>query len=315
MPHQFNGHELPVLHSGNAAETGDHLSRFLASTTVSPHQGFAYAADIAGLHLGTFSLALVAIGVPAALKVRARGDHAVIVSCLQGSGLMHVDGRPVDVVAGHGFLAQPRSALTGDFSADCVRLVIRIDAGLLADYRPERETFQIGCPEMQPWFDQVRLLVTSEALVKAVQRDEAISHRMESLLAVLLQRTFLPALLAGQPRPIASRDVRRAEAHMRANLGNDLSMEDLARVAGVSIRTLQANFLRWRGVSPMSHLRSLRLESAQAKLLSGARVHEAAFASGFSHHGRFAHYYRERFGEGPSDTLRMQSVLLRPALS
>ncbi len=312
MPHQFNGCELPVLRSGDAAETGNHLSRFLASTTVIPRRGFSYAADVAGLRIGAFSLALVALGAPAALKVRARGDHAVIVSCLQGAGLMHVDGRPVDIVAGHGFLAHPRTALTGDFSSDCVRLVIRIDSGLLADYHPERDVFQIDCPAMQPWFDQVRLLLTSKQFVKALQGDEAISHRMESLLAVLLQRTFLPALMAGQPGPIASRDVRRAEVHMRANLGSAITMEDLAKVAGVSVRTLQANFLRWRGLSPMSYLRSLRLEFAQAKLLAGATVHDAAFASGFSHHGRFARYYRERFGESPSNTLRVQSVPLRP---
>jgi AraC-like DNA-binding protein len=311
--HQFNSHALPVLHSGDAAETGNHLSRFLATTTVIPRPGFAYGADVAGLRIGAFSLALVALGVPGALKVRTRGDHAVIVSCLQGSGLMQVDGRPVDVVAGHGFLAHPRAALTGDFSRDCVRLVIRLDSGLLADYRPERETFQIDCPAMQPWFDQVGLLLTSRALVQALQGDEAVSHRMEALLAVLLQRTFLPALVAGQPTPIASRDVRRAEAHMRANLGDDISMEELAGVAGVSVRTLQANFLRWRGLSPMNHLRSLRLEFAQARLLAGSTVSDAAFASGFSHHGRFARYYRERFSESPSDTLRIQSVPLRSA--
>ena len=313
MTNRFETHELPNLHSGAAAETGQHLSQFLASTSVIPRRGFAYAADVAGLRIGGFSVALVATGAPVAVTARARGEHAVIVSCLQGSGRMHIDGRPVDVATGLGFLARPREVLSGEFSADCVRLVIRIDSGLLADFRPEREAFTIDCPAMRPWFDQIGLLVTSRAMVDAVQSDQVVSQRMESLLAVLLQRTFLPALVASQPSPIASRDVRRAEDYMRANLAADVSLEDLANAAGVSVRTLQTNFLHWRGVSPMHHLRGLRLESAQTRLLAGATVSDAAFASGFTHHGRFARYYRERFGECPSATLRTQSMPLARA--
>src|SRR5258706_6029620 len=114
-----------------------------------------------------------------------------------------------------------------------------------------------------------------------MQVHSAVAQRMESLLAVLLQRTFLPALVAAQPTPFASRDVRRAEAHMRASLGSDISMDDLARAAGVSVRTLQANFLRWRGLSPVHYLRGLRLAFAQARLLAGATVSVAAVASRF----------------------------------
>ena len=37
---------------------------------------------------------------------------------------------------------------------------------------------------------------------------------------------------------------------------------------------------------------------------SGQSVTEVAYAHGFEHLGRFSAYYRERFGELPSDTVR-----------
>ena len=77
---------------------------------------------------------------------------------------------------------------------------------------------------------------------------------------------------------------------------------DFARAAGVSVRTLQSSFKRDRHVTPMQYLRNLRLDAARARLLAGTAVSEAALDTGFSHQGRFAQYYRSRFGHSPSST-------------
>ncbi|MCY1310697.1 Helix-turn-helix domain protein [compost metagenome] len=54
----------------------------------------------------------------------------------------------------------------------------------------------------------------------------------------------------------------------------------------------------------MERLRHLRLEAARERLLRapGLSITEVALEFGFANLGRFASYYRERYGELPSRT-------------
>lgn len=108
------------------------------------------------------------------------------------------------------------------------------------------------------------------------------------------EREGLPALLqvAGELRDRTAAPVRVAE---------------LARRAGISSRTLYRTFARHAGVPPATWLRRARLEEVRKRLLEAApgdTVTAAALDRGFEHLGRFAGFYREQFGERPSDTLR-----------
>jgi AraC-like DNA-binding protein len=98
--------------------------------------------------------------------------------------------------------------------------------------------------------------------------------------------------------------VRRAEAYLREHFSEPVSSA-LATAAGVSVRTLQSGFQRYRNTTPSRLLRDIRLDRVRAEILKGnASVTEAAFDAGFQHLGRFARSYAERFGETPSETLR-----------
>ena len=103
-----------------------------------------------------------------------------------------------------------------------------------------------------------------------------------------------PALLQ------VARDLRdRAAAPVR--------VADLARRAGISSRTVYRAFARHVGAPPATWLRRARLEEVRKRLLEatpGDTVTAAALDWGFEHLGRFAGFYREQFGERPSDTLR-----------
>lgn len=98
--------------------------------------------------------------------------------------------------------------------------------------------------------------------------------------------------------------LERLEAFIRSRPFAPLSLVDLARVAGVTTRTLNAICHRNRGVSPMELLRNLRLEGARDRLLhdADASITDVALEHGFGHLGRFSAYYRERFGELPRQT-------------
>jgi AraC-like DNA-binding protein len=98
--------------------------------------------------------------------------------------------------------------------------------------------------------------------------------------------------------------LRKVEAYIDAHVGGALSLGDLAAVAGVSGRAIQAGFRNLRGCSPMELVRARRLEEARRRLLAQpwSTITTVAYDCGFTNVGRFAASYRARFGENPRQT-------------
>jgi transcriptional regulator GlxA family with amidase domain len=61
-------------------------------------------------------------------------------------------------------------------------------------------------------------------------------------------------------------------------------------------------------MSPTDYLRNVRLNRVREELLAersfDSSIADIAFTWGFTHLGRFAKIYHERFGELPSETVR-----------
>lgn len=104
----------------------------------------------------------------------------------------------------------------------------------------------------------------------------------------------------------------RAKEYIHAHLDSALRLDQIARHACVSPRTLEAAFKRRGEPSPLAYARRVRLESVHRALCDAARqgampnVTEVALRHGFVHMGRFAAQYRERFGCLPSETLKYE---------
>ncbi|BAM89129.1 putative transcriptional regulator, AraC/XylS family [Bradyrhizobium oligotrophicum S58] len=100
--------------------------------------------------------------------------------------------------------------------------------------------------------------------------------------------------------------VKRLEDYIEANWREPITIERLAREAGVSVRSIFRVFERVRGYSPMAFAKSVRLRRAHEMLRSGdpaVTVAAAAAACNFANAGHFARYYRATFGELPSVTM------------
>jgi AraC-like DNA-binding protein len=107
-------------------------------------------------------------------------------------------------------------------------------------------------------------------------------------------------------RPAAPRDVKRAIDFMHSHLDASITLGDIVAASGVSGRTLFKHFKDWKGISPMRHLRDLRLVRVREALMRADpddNVTTIATGLGFTHMGRFSLEYRRRFGESPSLTL------------
>lgn len=106
--------------------------------------------------------------------------------------------------------------------------------------------------------------------------------------------------------------VQRTEQFMRANLRNDIYVNEMCNAAGVSERALRYAFEDLLGISPNRYLSMLRLCTACRSLASSdvsrRSVKSVALSCGLWDLSRFADSYRRVFGELPHDTL-MRSPL------
>jgi AraC-like DNA-binding protein len=153
-------------------------------------------------------------------------------------------------------------------------------------------------------------------------RDELAYERSlvhQPLIAEQLRSSVLSGLLLSVPHryydelttPAAAgppRAIRRVLETINDEPERAVTVTDLARAAGMSVRSLQEGFRRHVGCAPMSYLQQVRLLRVNATLREAdpARITVASVAHrwGFAHLGRFASAYRSRFGESPSETLR-----------
>jgi len=85
-----------------------------------------------------------------------------------------------------------------------------------------------------------------------------------------------------------------------------LTIDDLTTNLFSSKTVLSTAIRKSTGLSPMVFLRNLRLEQVRSILLKGnssTSVIDVATKYGFSSRGHFSRYYKDLFGELPSQTL------------
>lgn len=111
------------------------------------------------------------------------------------------------------------------------------------------------------------------------------------------------------------RIVQRARAYIFENLSNPISLDDIARASFTSRRTLYRAFEEVLDDTPQTYVRRLRLHRIRHDLASDAEractIALIANQWGMSDLGRMAGWYRELFGERPSETQMLARAAAR----
>jgi AraC-like DNA-binding protein len=266
------------------------------------------------------SLSRLRYGAPVVIET-SRFDTALMVSMpLSGCNQLDVAEERLELTPDNYSVLAPGGALRQQRAADCEMLILRIGTNRIHDY----VTAHLGfTPRMPLTFEQQ--LQHAPAISQRLRRLASLiledtpgegsaqsiyAHYEQALIATVLfeHPNSYTALICAARGGAVARYVRRAEEFIRTNPSLDITIESLAREQGVSIRTLQLAFKRFRGCSPMQAVKSIRLELANKELVSSPpderTVTEIAFKYGFNHLSGFARDYHARFGELPSESLR-----------
>ena len=140
--------------------------------------------------------------------------------------------------------------------------------------------------------------------------------RRLTMEGVVLQLFAAQAMAAGEPsKPsrerrsgLSTREqaaVGRARERLLSDMRRPPSLADLAEIAGLSERKLNAGFRQLYGATVFDVLRDQRLEHARLALEADAlSLKELSYRVGYNHVSSFVHAFRARYGAPPRQYLR-----------
>ena len=139
----------------------------------------------------------------------------------------------------------------------------------------------------------------------------AVGHELEMLLASMLLMCVpnnYSRGLSGTGEISPSSVCKAVAQYLKKNAREDITMDEIIKVSGLAKTSLYTEFHKYYSTTPMEFLRRERLHLARDTLTSAnpytTTVTRVALECGFTHFSRFAYYYRQRFGELPSETLQ-----------
>ncbi|MHA6794342.1 AraC family transcriptional regulator [Pseudonocardia bannensis] len=209
------------------------------------------------------------------------------------------------------------------WAAGSTQLCLKIDRGVLEAELVERLDvaavdavqfefpMNMAGPAGQSWLSALQILANELSQPGGLAAHPILAAEVQRLIITGLllcqQHNYSDALNTPGLTP-RERAVRGVVDLIDERPDHPWTVPDLARAAGISVRSLEDGFRRYLDTSPRAYLRERRLCCAHEELVrsspSGVSVTEVAYRWGFAHLGRFALAYRKRFGVTPSETLK-----------
>jgi PAS domain S-box-containing protein len=93
--------------------------------------------------------------------------------------------------------------------------------------------------------------------------------------------------------------------YIRKNFHKDISIEQLANIAHLSVSALERRFKKYLAKTPKQFIRQIRLDNARRLLVeTKLPIAQIAYQSGFSDHSYFSRHFKIMFDELPSQIRR-----------
>ena len=316
----------PLSRSRSVTEASDLVGRAL-----SPHQLHVrsgadhFEARHNQIRLGQMALNVLSYGAEVEIDPGERGDYYLLQLPLQGLARVSCNGQEAWVGTDTMSVLQPRAQTRMVWTSDCAMIMLQVPRQMLrsdGDTDGPLPTLSLTRsrhdPAVAAWWQAVSDM-TRNLHSHGAQwlRHPAAFGAMEAFLLSGLDLLRPSGLAPHAPRTLSSPGdasrLQRALDHIHANVNASHRLAEIAAVACMSPRALEAAFRRRFDLSPLAYARAVRLEAVHQVLQLAARdghptlLSEVALHHGFIHMGRFSAYYKQHFGCSPSVTLRGHS--------
>ena len=307
-------------------EAAEQIGRIFCPHDLKPAQ--ARAAGFSARHncaaFDGFSINYVAYGGSVSIDPGCLERFFLLQVPLTGAARIRAGGGGFDAVPDRTASLLSPTIPTRMMWSDCAQVILLLDRRMVEQRAAALSGRVAGTVEFDPVIDldapSGQALRTSLAGLMTLAERLGPAGRLSPVATADWREALLDHLLNGQHHGLSDairtfsgqaerlpRALRVARDRLADNAGEPLDLAQLACAAGIGIRALQLGFRRHFGVSISEMLLDMRLAGLHARLAQAppdASITEIAFDLGFTHLGRMAGAYREKFGETPSATLR-----------
>ncbi|MGZ7441075.1 AraC family ligand binding domain-containing protein [Paenibacillus sp. TH7-28] len=183
---------------------------------------------------------------------------------------------------------------------------INIEPGVMRQYVQE-----ITGTAYLPRFSQTVLYRSELAgylhdLHQLLMEEETSFHKEEMLLLLIEQllrdnSDATPHLSANEP----SAEIRTVCEYMESHFTENITLNRLSELTGLSKYHLLRSFTKQKGISPYSYLETIRINQAKRLLEWGVSPMEAALKCGFSDQSHFTKFFKRLIGLTPKQYMRI----------
>ena len=143
----------------------------------------------------------------------------------------------------------------------------------------------------------VRLLRTLGDVTEATIIGESIIDEIYYRILSDQQGGALRVLLRHQGQ---IQQISKAIAYMNKNLNQSISMDNLAELVSMSSSGFYKKFKEVMHVSPLQYIKLIRLNKANAYIIEGNTISQAAYRVGYNSPAQFSREFKRQFGVPPS---------------
>lgn len=319
----FRSQERSETHSLIARELIDHRLHW---------QGGEVDTRLYKFNAQRLSLYSLRYGDAVSIFPKVYDDFSLVHFSLRGGIEILADGGRQEIRQGRAIISSPRKNIRLNYSNACEQLILRVPHDVLND-----AARQLGRPNLDVSLRQIPGLFMSEAACQQwemymqmflaldcySQYDSSCVPWLENIENGMAMFLLLQSLgVVSQPvgmiehscgpvdKSQAKRRLDRLFEYAMSHLTCPVTLADLAEAVAMSERQLNTLCHEHLGSSPILWLRNLRLDAVRDILRENPQsdITSVAILHGFSHLGRFASYYRMRFGELPSQTVRSARI-------
>ncbi|MGE0970526.1 AraC family transcriptional regulator [Klebsiella sp. WOUb02] len=247
-------------------------------------------------------------------ELQAAINRPLIAMLLQGRKRVTTGGRSFEYGPGEAMVIAADVPTTSQITQASLRhpyysLVLELDIAILRELQDAAPTEQGDTPCIG--IEPMNAEVTDAAyrLARLFERQEALTVLGDGLRRELhywlLRSVHGPAIRALGAADSYSGRISRAVAILRKDFMRQISVEELADAAGMSVSAFHQHFRAITTTSPLQFQKQLRLIHARRLMLAdGTGIAQAAYAVGYASIPQFTREYARMFGTPPGRDMR-----------
>jgi len=242
--------------------------------------------------------------------VGSNAESAAIIMPLHGTVEFEVKGQRFLSSPDIPFVLEPKADFQANVSADVHLFIVQVARPQL---QGDTAGFNSGDPHLAKILEGY-LIETPffRGHEHALQRASSLERAL-----IIYREAGVSASSPSEAKALIGDDRRLCRALQLINerLETGVDLASIARDSGLSLRNFYYLMRKYTGMTPYNFCRSRRLIKARESLIrhyeNDPIVSNHALKWGFNHLGRFSFYYKEHFGEYPSDTIKCLESLTK----